>query len=150
MIGKDMKQPTKRIIIAEDNGLFRSTLVQSLGDFQIVGEAEDGQQAIDLVHSTRPDLLILDLSLPKISGIQVARELRQHYPALKILVLTIYESQNYLDDSIQAGVDGYCLKDVSRGKILNAINRILDGHSCFPCECDNLADATKSSRVPAK
>jgi DNA-binding NarL/FixJ family response regulator len=93
--------------------------------------------------------MILDLSLPKLSGIQVARELRRHYPSLKILVLTIHESERYLDHAIQAGVDGYCLKDFCRGKILNVINRILNGHSCFPCECENLADPTKNSRVSA-
>jgi len=118
----------QKIVIAEDNDLFRSTLVRALGEFQIVGQAEDGQQAIDVVHSTRPDLLILDLSLPKISGIQVARELRRHYPSLKILVLTIYESEEHLKEALEAGVDGYCLKDEGREKLLAAINRILDDH----------------------
>ena len=144
-----MEQSLTKIVIAEDNALYRSSLARLLEDFQIVGEAKDGEQAIDVVHSTRPDLLILDLSLPKLSGIQVARELRPHYPSLKILVLTIYESESYFDFAIQAGVNGYCLKDVSRGKILNVINRILNGHSCFPCECDSLADPTKSSRTSA-
>jgi DNA-binding NarL/FixJ family response regulator len=119
----------QKIVIAEDNALFRSTLMQALDDFQIVGEADDGQQAIDLVHSTRPDMLVLDLSLPKISGIEVARQLRQHYQSLKILVLTIYESEELLNEALEAGVDGYCLKDEGREKLLAAINRILGGHS---------------------
>jgi DNA-binding NarL/FixJ family response regulator len=119
----------KRIVIAEDNEIYRSTLIRMLKDFEIVGEAKDGEQVKDVVRSTRPDLLILDLSMPKISGIEVARQLRRHFQSLKILVLTMYESEELLKEALEAGVDGYCLKDEGREKLLEVIDHILAGHS---------------------
>jgi DNA-binding NarL/FixJ family response regulator len=112
----------KKIVIAEDSAIYRSVLAESLENFQIVSEPEDGEQAIALVHSTRPDLLILDLFLPRLSGFEVIKELRRHYPSLKILVLTIHDSETYRDQALQLGADVYCLKDDRRENLLATVH----------------------------
>jgi len=117
----------KRIVIVEDNDLYRESLKGLLLDFAIVGEAKNGNEVVPLVQTTNPDLIILDLSLPSASGIAVARQIRESFPNLKVLILTIHESEEYIQSTLQAGVDGYCLKDESREGILMAVKTVLDG-----------------------
>ncbi len=117
----------KKIVIAEDHENFREVLRDLLSNFEIVGEAEDGEQAIQLVHQTRPDLLILDLSMPRVSGINVIRELKRQYPRLKILVLTIHDAEPYVRGCCKEGIEGYFLKDESRDALSKAIDIIMAG-----------------------
>jgi DNA-binding NarL/FixJ family response regulator len=121
----------KRIVIAEDNRLFREGLKAALSGYEIVGEADDGQAAIELVQLKNPDLLILDLSMPKTSGFQVVETLKEQFRILKILVLSIHQSDAVLKKAIKAGVDGYCLKDEGREKIKSAIECVLEGGTYF-------------------
>ena len=117
----------KRIVIAEDNRLIREGLKAALSGYETVGEAEDGQAAIDLVQLTNPDLLILDLSMPKTSGFQVVETLKERFRNLKILVLSIHQSDEIFKKALEAEVDGYCLKDEGREKIKSAIESVLEG-----------------------
>jgi DNA-binding NarL/FixJ family response regulator len=119
-----------RIVIAEDHKILREglkALVKSSEDFEIVGEAGDGIEAIRAVEKHHPDLLLLDLSMPRMSGISVIKDIKGRYPETKILALTIHESEDYILESFHSGLDGYCLKDASQSELIIAINRVLEG-----------------------
>ena len=121
----------KRIVIAEDNKLFRQALKTSISHHEIVGEAKDGKAAIELVKLKKPDLLILDLSMPKMNGIQVINTLKKEFPTLKILVLSIHDEEEFCRGVLKSGIDGYCLKDEGRENILNSVECILEGNNYF-------------------
>lgn len=119
-----------RIIIAEDHRILREglkSLLQSNGGFEVVAEAEDGAEAIRAVEKHLPHLLLLDLSMPRMSGISVIKDLKSRFPEVKILALTIHDSEDYIFESFHSGLDGYCLKDSSHSELITAVNRVLEG-----------------------
>jgi len=120
----------KRIILAEDQTILREglrTILSSRDDFTVVGEAKDGLELTQRLSEWDPDLVLLDLSMPKISGLSSVSEIRRQCPAAKILVLTIHDSEEFVIAAFEAGVEGYCLKDTTRGELLAAIDRIFSG-----------------------
>jgi DNA-binding NarL/FixJ family response regulator len=123
-------EKTRKIVIAEDHKILREGLKSLLGsieDLEIVGEASDGLEAIRCVENERPELLLLDLSMPKMNGISVIRDLKSRFPETRILVLTIHDSEDYILESFHAGLDGYCLKDANHSELLSAIRAVLHG-----------------------
>lgn len=121
-----------RVLLVDDHPVFRDglqSLVTSSGDFEVVGEAEDGVTAIRIAEERQPDLILMDLSLPGMSGIEVMRTIRNRQPAVKILALTVHVDEEYILASFQAGADGYVAKDASRQEILSAIETVLTGKS---------------------
>jgi DNA-binding NarL/FixJ family response regulator len=123
-------QIKKRVVIAEDHRLFREGLKAMLASHEmldVVGEAQDGLEAVRSVKKAAPDLLILDLSMPRLSGISVMKEIRALFPDLRILALTIHESDQYVLEAFKAGANGYCIKDASRQELLVAIDSVLAG-----------------------
>lgn len=124
-----MKEKLKTVI-AEDHQLFREglkALLQAREDLEVVAEAKDGLEAIRCIRKHSPDLLILDLSMPRLGGISVVKDVRNQYPDMKILVLTIHESDQYVMETFKAGANGYCIKDASRDELLMAIESVLAG-----------------------
>ena len=120
----------KKIVIAEDQKILReglNSLLSSTADFEVVGEAEDGLDAIRCVKKYNPDLLLLDLSMPKMSGISAIKDIKDQMPETKILVLTVHESEEYILEVFKLGADGYCLKDANYSELVMAINSILSG-----------------------
>jgi DNA-binding NarL/FixJ family response regulator len=121
---------TWKVVIAEDYRILREglrSLLKSRGDIDVVGEAGDGMEAIRCVETMHPDLLLLDLSMPKMSGISVIKDLKARYPETKILALTIHESEDYILETFHSGLDGYCLKEASHSELLLAIDTVLGG-----------------------
>lgn len=119
-----------KIVIAEDHRILREglrSLLQSRDDLEVVGEAEEGMGAIRCVEELHPDLLLLDLSMPKMSGISVIKDLKVRYPETKILALTIHESKNYILETFDSGIDGYCLKEACHSELFVAIDTVLEG-----------------------
>ena len=120
----------RKIVIAEDHKILREglkSLLRTVEDLEIVGEAADGIEAIRCVENYHPELLLLDLSMPKMNGISVIRDLKSRLPETKILVLTIHESEDYILEAFRSGLDGYCLKDANYSELLIAIRSVLDG-----------------------
>ncbi|PKN67598.1 MAG: DNA-binding response regulator [Deltaproteobacteria bacterium HGW-Deltaproteobacteria-15] len=120
----------RKIVIAEDHKILREglkSLLRTVEDLEIVGEAADGIEAIRCVENYHPDLLLLDLSMPKMNGISVIRDLKSRLPETRILVLTIHESEDYILEAFRSGLDGYCLKDANYSELLIAIRSVLDG-----------------------
>lgn len=119
-----------RVILADDHILFRQgmkRIIDEIPETQVVGEASDGQEAIELVKRLEPDLAILDISIPKLSGIEVCREIRRLFPNVKILMLTMHKDREYLYQAISAGAQGYLLKEDSDEELFAAIGTIRRG-----------------------
>ena len=120
----------QKIVIAEDQTLVRKGLRALLSvetDYTIVGEAEDGLQTIKKVRQCRPDLLILDLAMPKMNGISAIIEIKRKFRKTKILVLTFHTSDEYILEAFKAGADGYCLKNDSHAELMTAVKSVLSG-----------------------
>ena len=120
----------KQIFIVEDHRLFREGLKAMLSpipEYEIVGEAEDGLEAIRQIRKSKPDLVLLDLSMPRMSGFSVLQEIKAEMPDVKILVLSIHESDQYVLQAFEAKADGYAIKDSSREELRMAIHSVLEG-----------------------
>lgn len=120
----------KQIFIVEDHRLFREGLKAILSpvpEYEIVGEAEDGLEAVRLIRKSKPDLVLLDLSMPRMNGFSVLREIKGAMPDVKILVLSIHESDQYVLQAFDAKADGYAIKDSSREELRMAIRSVLEG-----------------------
>ncbi len=121
-----------RIVIADDHAVVREgtrALLEREEDFEVIGEARDGEEAIKLIEKTNPDVAILDISMPKITGIEVTRKIKPRFPALAILILTAYDNDEYVFALLEAGAAGYLLKDVPGQEIIDAVRAIHSGES---------------------
>lgn len=120
----------KKIFIVEDHRLFREGLKAMLSpnpEYEIVGEAEDGLEAIRSIKKLKPDLVLLDLSMPRLNGFSVMREIKAEMPDVKILVLSIHESDQYVLQAFEAKANGYAIKDSTREELRIAIRSVLEG-----------------------
>ena len=125
-----MAKSKTKVIIVEDHKLFREGLKSILSDkagLEVVGEAGDGLEAIRTVKKCQPEIILLDLSMPKMNGISVMREIKSQFPETKIMALTIHESDQYVLEAFEAGADGYCLKDAGRNELMVAVDSVLQG-----------------------
>ncbi len=121
--------PPYRIVIAEDHTILREGLKALLSadpEFEIAGEASDGQEAIHRVGELEPDLILLDLSMPRMDGISAIKDITKRYPAVKIVALTVHKTEEYILAALEAGADGYVLKDATHGELVMAIKTVLD------------------------
>jgi DNA-binding NarL/FixJ family response regulator len=124
-----MKSKVKFIIV-DDNQLFREglkSLMASNTDYEFIGEAQDGLEALQLVQKKQPDFVLLDLSMPKLNGISVIKEIKRIYPDIKILALTIHQSDEFVLQAFDAGANGYCAKDSSLQELQIAVRTVLEG-----------------------
>lgn len=120
----------KRIIIAEDNTLLREgirLMILSDKSLEIAAEAEDGLSAVRCVSRHEHDLVLLDLSMPKMNGIAALKEIKRISPETKILALTIHDAEEYVIEVFRSGAEGYCLKDSTQEELLKAIHVVLSG-----------------------
>jgi len=120
----------KRFIIVDDHTIVRKglrTLLSQNPNFEIIGEGADGLEAIRLVEQLKPDLLIIDLSMPKMDGTMAIKEIKKQKPKTKILVLTMYNTEDNILAALRGGADGYLLKEDSHAELLNAIDSVLAG-----------------------
>lgn len=121
-----------RVLIADDHTLFRQgmrNLIASEADIEVVGEASTGNEAISLAETTRPDLVLMDVSMPGLSSFEATRQLKRSRPDLKVLFLTMYDDEDYLLESMQAGASGYILKDSPTEQLLTGIRDVQNGGS---------------------
>jgi DNA-binding NarL/FixJ family response regulator len=119
-----------RIMLADDHALFREGIkrvVETIPGLQVVGEAGDGLELLSLLKQSVPDLLILDIAMPNLQGIEAAREIKKFYPGIKILMLTMHKSKEHLGRALAAGADGYLLKENAYADLLTAIDTLRQG-----------------------
>jgi two-component system response regulator NreC len=116
------------IVIADDHTLFREglrALLSAHDDLHVLGEAENGQEALRAVEQRRPDLLLMDLSMPKMGGLEAIKEVKRREPGTKVLVLTIHGTEEFVLEALDAGASGYVLKDATHDELVLAIRSVL-------------------------
>ncbi|MEE9496102.1 MAG: response regulator transcription factor [Desulfobacterales bacterium] len=119
-----------RIVLAEDHTILREglrALLTADPNFEIIGEAADGREAVRFVEKQIPDLILMDLSMPRMTGMDAIREIKKRYPQTKIIALTVHKTEEYLWTTLQAGADGYVLKDATHDELVMAIQSVLKG-----------------------
>ena len=120
-----------KIVIAEDHTILREglrALLSSNPDFEIVGEAEDGRAAIRCVETVKPDLILMDLSMPRMNGMEAIRDIKKSFPEIKVVALTVHKTEEYVLATLQAGANGYVLKDATHSELVMAIKSVLQGN----------------------
>jgi DNA-binding NarL/FixJ family response regulator len=118
------------ILIADDHGIVRSgirMLIDRQQGMHVVAEAEDGIQAVELVQATSPDVAILDVSMPRMTGLQAAREIRAHAPKTRVLLLSMHDDERYFFDAVEVGAAGYVLKRSADTDLIDAIQAVARG-----------------------
>lgn len=121
-----------RLVIADDHALLRQGIKNVLElepDFQVIGEAGDGEEAVKKIAELRPDILLLDINMPKLNGLEVTRKLRDSQNSTKVVILTIHDDENYVLEVVKAGAAGYLLKDIEPGMLIKAIRTVYEGES---------------------
>ncbi len=124
-----MKQ-AHRIVIVEDHTILREglrSLLREHEDMRVVGDAGDGRSAVRCVRAQHPDLVLMDLSMPKMNGFEAIKEIKKSEPDIKIIALTVHNTEEYILMTLQAGADGYVLKDATHDELLMAIRQVLSG-----------------------
>jgi DNA-binding NarL/FixJ family response regulator len=119
-----------RVILADDHALFRSgvrRILEEIPDVEVVAEAADGVQLLSLLQEATPDLVILDISMPKLRGLEVIQDIRTHYPDVQVLMLTMHKNPEYLSHALGAGAAGFLLKEDADPELLEALATIRRG-----------------------
>ncbi len=123
-----------RIALIDDHALVREgirALLKVVPHFEVVGEAGSGAEAFDLIQRTQVDILLMDVGLRDINGLELTRQLRERYPAIKVLMLSMYDNQEYVSSSLAVGASGYVLKEAPSREIVAAIEAIAAGGSFY-------------------
>ena len=121
-----------RIVLAEDHALVREgirDLLRQERDMEVVGEAENGEEAVQLARTVKPDVVVLDIAMPKLNGIEATRLIKAERPATSILVLTAYDNEEFILAILEAGASGYLLKNIRGEELLKSIRSVHSGES---------------------
>jgi len=143
-----------RILIADDHSVVREglrTLLGKVEDFDVIAEAADGEEAVRLIIEKKPDVAILDISMPVVNGIEATRQVRRASPKTKILIFTIHENEEYVYQMVAAGANGYVLKDAGKNDLIAAVRAIQYGGRFFSPGVSRLIidEFVRRSREPA-
>ena len=135
MVKSSNKSKTKiRILLADDHHIVRAgirQLLESAQDIQVIAEAGDGEEAQSLIQQHKPDVAVLDIQMPKASGIEVTRWVRSHLPGVGVLILTAYDDEPYVMAVLQAGANGYVLKTAKTEELIQAVRDVYEGKSAL-------------------
>lgn len=130
-----------RVLLADDHSIVRAglrRLVEESGDMEVVAEAADGRKAIQLAHKTHPDVAVVDISMPDTDGLEVISQLQSFYPKLPIIILTMYEEEQYVVRAIEAGAMGYLTKRSAPEQLVKAIRKVHAGYRYLTEEASEL------------
>lgn len=123
-----------RILIADDHELVRDGIrarLKKVPELEVVGEATNGREALDLARQHEPDVLLMDVSMPVMNGLEAATQLKKDLPQIAVLILSVYDNPEYVQGVVQAGARGYILKDISSVEMVTAINSVAKGGYYF-------------------
>jgi DNA-binding NarL/FixJ family response regulator len=127
-----MKNPVKpiHVILADDHTLVRAgirALLEKLPEVEVVGEAGDGREVLDLVEAQRPDVVLLDIAMPGLNGLEAAERMARDFPDVRIIILSMHNNEEYVLRAIKAGASGYLLKKAATAELETALRRVVDG-----------------------
>ena len=120
------------ILMADDHVVVRESIRRSLErdpNFLVVGEASDGEEAVEMARRLKPKVIIMDISMPKLNGIEATRRIKKFQPQTAILILTAYDYEQYTSPLLEAGAAGYLLKDISSSALIDAVKTVYKGES---------------------
>ena len=123
-------KPAIKVLLVDDHTVVRDgvrTMLSSEPDFVVVGEASSGEEAVQRVHELEPHVVLMDIGMPRMSGIEAARRIKSARPTTSVIMLTMYDSDTYMVEAIRAGAAGYLTKDVSRDLLCHAVRSVVDG-----------------------
>ncbi len=123
-----------RILLADDHAILRDgirALLSDEADLQVVGEAENGRQALEKARALRPDIVIMDIGMPLLSGLEATKHIRREVPESRVLILTMHQNDEYLAQVLAAGASGYVLKDAAGRELVLAIRQVARGEPFF-------------------
>lgn len=123
-----------RIVIAEDHPMFRGgvrSLLATTDDLEVVGEASDGNEAVKLAGELQPDLMLMDIRMPGMNGIEATERIKEQYPAIEVLILTMYQDDQSVFTAMRVGAKGYVLKDADEEELLQSIRMVGSGRAVF-------------------
>jgi two-component system, NarL family, response regulator NreC len=143
---------TVRLVLADDHPIVRKglkALLEAETEMRVAGEASDGLEAINLVEKIKPDVLLLDIMMPGLNGLDVARHVSQHFPLTRIIVLSMHSNEAYVLDALRNGASGYVLKDASIEELVEAIRQVMAGHRylCPPLSERAIEEYVKRSKT---
>jgi two-component system, NarL family, response regulator NreC len=130
-----------RVLVADDHTIIRSglrLLLERQGGFEVVAEASDGRQAVDLAERERPDVVMLDIGMPNLNGIEATKQIMAKLPQVKVIVLSMHSDETYVLKALRAGARGYLLKDSAESDIMNAIRAVQEGKAYFSPEISRM------------
>jgi DNA-binding NarL/FixJ family response regulator len=146
-----------RILVADDHGIVRSgirLLLERQADLEVVAEAADGVEAVEQTLATRPDLCVLDVGMPRMTGLQAAREIRAHAPRTTVLILSMHDDERYLFEALKAGASGYVLKREADQDLVGAVRAVGRGDAFLTNAAERsiirewMEDGAKGPTVP--
>jgi DNA-binding NarL/FixJ family response regulator len=144
------KVPLLRILVADDHEAVRKGVCAILGsrkDVEVCGEAENGKEAIEKAHEFKPDLIILDITMPVLSGFEAAREIRKNLPHVPILILSMHESNQLIEEAKKIGVQGYVTKTQVGSTLLQAVDTLLAKQTFFPERSSSVEATVRPAQV---
>lgn len=124
-----------QVLLVDDHAILRDglrTLIAQEDDMEVTGEATGSEQLMDMLPNTTPDIIMMDINMPQMNGIELTKWVKSNYPAIKIIVLTMYNNDEYFMAAIREGADGYLLKDSPSKDVIGAIRTVIDGESVIP------------------
>lgn len=140
-----------RVLVADDHPLFRKgirSLLESMADIEVVGEASNGRQAVEMAADLQPDVVLMDLQMPEGGGLSATREIANAHDDVHILVVTLFDDDDSVFAALRAGAQGYILKDAEEGEMMRAIRAVGEGEAIFsPAIASRLMDFFASSRA---
>jgi len=121
-----------RIVVADNHGILRqgiTALIEKQSDMEVVGEADNGLNAVEMVRRLRPDVVIMDVTMPVLNGIEATRQIKKELPETKVLALSIHAKREFVMDMVKAGVSGYMVKECAVDDLIRAIRVVMDNQS---------------------
>lgn len=118
-----------RVLVVDDHAILRDgirSILESQDDIIVIGEASDGVEALEYVKKLLPDIVLMDISMPKINGLEATRLIKERFPSIKVLILTQHDNREYITPALQAGAAGYVLKRSGRREMLNALRQVYE------------------------
>jgi len=147
-------KPITKVLLVDDHAVVRDGIrarFESLPDFEVVGEAVNGRDAIIKAGELHPDVVLMDISMPVMNGMDAARQIRNDYPDMKVIILTMHEHKEYIQGVIRCGAHGYIVKDVGVDEMINAIKTVIGGETYYSSCVSQMMydDFSKSDRTNA-